>query len=145
MGVSRLLSGCSIWIGVAFSSSFSGFGAFDRKEFFGCNRELSPSDGLLEIEGSEGSELWGDLRPVLDLKRSSLAECNVVVEVEECDVERCWSESVESSLEVTRTARVRRRGSRIGESITDGSFPFSSFPNLCVDADDSRREIEALR
>ena len=61
------------------------------------------------------------------------------------NVGECCSESLESPLKVTRTVDVLRRGSRVVALTTSGSFPVSSFPNLDIDADESRRESELLR
>lgn len=139
---SRLLSGCSICVWVVFSSNFSGFGAFDRKELFGPIGEPWDSGGFLESDRSEGSEeVSRDLRPVLDVRRSNLAE-DVVDDRRKVGVR--WSESLESSLK-TRTVEVLRRGNRFAVLVIGASFPVSSFPNLAVDDEDSKREIELLR
>lgn len=59
------------------SSSLSGFGAFDRKEFFGCAGELD----VLETDRSEEfEEVSSDLRPAFDVIRSNFAEAEVGVD-----------------------------------------------------------------
>ena len=137
MVASRLLSGCSICVWATFSSNFSGFGAFDRKVLFGRIGEPWDSGKLFESDRSEGSEeVSRDLRPVLDVRRSNLAEDEVV--------DWRWSESLESSLK-GRIVEVLRRGNRFAVLVIGASFPASSFPNLGVDDDDSKREIELLR
>lgn len=55
-----------------------------------------------------------------------------------------WSESLESSWK-TRTVEVLRRGNRFAVLVIGAFVPVSSFPNLGVDDDDSKREIELLR
>lgn len=124
-----------------FSSNLSGFGAFNRKEFFGRTGEPG-SFGEFEVDRIEElEEVSSDLKPAIDVIRSSFADAEA--EVGEHDVAECCSEPVESSLEGTRTVEVLRRGSCIGGLVASDSFPFS-FPNLEIDAAGSRREIESL-
>lgn len=126
-----------------FSSNFSGFGALDRKVLFGRIGEPWDSDEFFESDRSEGSEeVSRDLRPDFDVKRSNLAEDEVVDD--RCKVGECWSESLESSLE-TRTVEVLRRGNRFAVLAIGASFTASPFPNLGIDDDDSKRESELLR
>lgn len=87
-----------------------------------------------EVEG-----VSSDLRPAFDVIRSNLAEADVGVDGR--DVGECCSGS---SLVVTRTVEVLRRGSWMGALMTSGSFPFS-FPNLDMDVDGRRRVKDSLR
>jgi len=138
------LGACSGQNAVVTSSNFSGFGAFDRKEFFRDIGEPERFGEVSEIDRSEEfEEVSSDLRPAIDVIRSNLAEAEVGVD--EPDVGDCRSEPVESSLEVARTVEVLRRGSCIGGLVTSDSFPLSSFPNLGTDVDGRRRETESLR
>lgn len=140
MAVSQLLSGC--WSGDAgvFPSSFSGFGAFDRKEFFRCPDEPEGFGMDLGVDRSEEvEEVSNELRPALDDIRSNLAEADVGVDGR--GVGECCSES---SWEVTRTVEVLRRGIWMGALMTSGSFLFS-FPNLDMDVDCRRRVKDSLR
>lgn len=121
------------------SSSFSGFGAFDRKESFGCTGEPGGFGRGLEIDRSEEfEEVSSEPRPTFDVIRSNFADAEVGV----CgrNVGECCSEPVESSLEAARTVDDLRRGSCIGVVTITGSFP-----SLGMDVDGSRREIEPLR
>lgn len=93
MAISRELWGCSTNSAVLFSSSFSGFGAFDRKVFFGGTGESGVFCVAWETDRSEEfEEVSSDLRPAFDVIRSSLAEAEVGVVGR--DVGEYWSEPV---------------------------------------------------
>lgn len=65
---------------VFFSSNFSGVGAFDRKEVFGCAGEPGDFCVVLKVDRSEElEEVSRDLRPTFDVMRSNLAEAEVGV------------------------------------------------------------------
>ena len=81
--------------------------------------------------------------PACDARRSNLAEAEVGVGGR--DVGECCPKPMKSSLEATRIVEALRRGGCIGGLTNSGCLPFSSFPNLVIDVDDGRREIESLR
>lgn len=119
------------------SSSLSGLGTFDRNEFVICTGAPWCFCAVFVNVRSEGvEEVSRDLRAVFGARRSNLAEDE---DRRNC-CERC-SESVESSLKVTRMAEALRRGSCIELLRTWGSFPFS-FLNPGIDVNGGRPEVE---
>lgn len=128
------------------SSSLSGLTEVLDHVFFDCTGEPCGFDETLEtLRSEELEQVSRVLRPpALGARRTNFEEDEVEVEVEGFDFGECWSESVESSEGVTRTAGDPRRGGCVGVLIASGSFPFHfpSFMSLDKVVDDGRRESE---
>ena len=125
------------------SSSLNGpTETLDRNVFFEYTGKPCGFDEALEILRSEGFEqVSKDPRPLaLGARRTNFVEGEV--EVDGFDFGECWSESVESSEKVTRTAGVLIGGGCVEVLIVNGSFPFPSLMSLDKGVEEGRRGNE---